>query len=470
MGQLVDGELVAAVGSLDRARAARALPELDALAGLVALQGGETAAALRQLDAAIARRSEAPLVFYWAGRAALAAGRPAQAVSRMEQALAVGGDQPLLRMGHALALLAAGARPRAEASLLLVAGAEPNLLDPSLFPTPTEGAIELLGAVLRGFPPVELQRSQGHLLYRSGRVLAALRRFQALALRSAADADALQMLARCLHALGLRDDALAMASRALKAAPDSPQAHAARGELLLEAGQPAKAIDDLRRAADGLPRDARLLVRLADACAAAERSDCARRFYGYAASRDRGLAAAHFGLALLAQQAGRVAEAHTALQRALELEPGSSRYHFGAAHLAREQGQRALAVREQAEARRAEAVERQHQQRTRATLEQAARVVRAQRELARSPTCDTRCQAAVSRLPERPRGWLRAHLAWKGGDRQLAKQLLAGVVGALRPDLLTRDPTLLKTPGKTGAGRTYVLRTILPLVPAHRLP
>jgi tetratricopeptide (TPR) repeat protein len=471
-GSIVDGDLVGAFAALTRARAARRVPELDALAGLVALQGGERAAAQRRLQAAAESRADEPLIYYWAARAELAGGRVGAALKRLEQALAVGGDRPVLRMGHALLLLEAKQAERAAASLLVAAAATPDLLDPSLFPSPVEGAVDLLAPLFRRLPARgKLVRTQGHLLWRAGKVLAAQRVFRELLGLDADDADALQMLARTQLALGEEEAAAASFDKALRLAPDMPQARAGRGELLMERKEAARAVEELRHAADSLPRDGALLQRLAEACVAAEKPDCARRFFGYALVRDRRLAGAHFGLALLEQQAGETAKAREHLRQAIALEPGGARYYQAAAQLESTAGDRAQARRFQAEARRAAGSEAEHRRRVDAARQEARRQVAALRELARSPRCDsTSCRTAVARLAEPPRAFLQAHLALKQGDRSRAAELLRVVLSRLHArSLFLADPTQIETAGSTSAGRRYVLRSTTPLVPSTRL-
>jgi tetratricopeptide (TPR) repeat protein len=467
VGQIVDGDVAGAVRSVAEARRAKPLPELDALVGVAALEGGQRAAARRQLQAAIQHGSTEPLVFYWAARAAWAEGQTALARRLMEQAVAVGGDRPLLRMGQALVLLAPPAQEaRAAAALLAVAAREPNLLDPSLYPTPLEGAVDLLEPLLRRFPGRgQLLRTQGHLLWRAGRVLAALRRFQALLSQAKGDPDALQMLARGQVALGQRATARAAINRALEAAPGSPQALAARGELLLDEGQAGKAAVDLQRAADGLPRDARLLSRAAQACAEAEKPICARRFFTYALLRDPQLAAAHFGLALLDQQSS-PAESRARFQRAIALDPGHARYYQAAAHLAGLQHDARAAVELLAEARQVAPTEQRHARRIEVTRRWTQAQSAALEHLTRDPSCAKVCRASVGRVPEPARGFMLAHLALRQGRRVEALQLLAPLVKQLKAArLLTRDATLVETKGKTTKGQAFSLRSVLPLVP-----
>ena len=467
VGQIVDGDLPGAVTSVRKARAIKAAPELDALVGLAALQGGQAAAGARQLAAAVEHGSTHPLVFYWAARASFAAGQRAVALRRMEQAVAVGGDRPTLRMGHALLLAASGSEARAAAALRAVALHEPNLLDPSLYPTPAEGAVDLLEPLLRNFPErPQLLRTQGHLLWRAGCVTAALRRFRSLLSLAPNDADALQMQGRCLAALGQRAAALASVERALRAAPASPQALATRGELLLDGGESLKAMPDLQRAADAFPRDGQLLLRLAGACAESEKRDCARRFYTYALLRQPTLAAAHFGLALLDQQSSDKATraaVRARFARAIELEPGSARYYEGAAHFATLTGDVAWARALLAEARAVRGAERRHRQR----IDAGARVTRALvgvlDALARDPACDMACRAALQRRPDLPRRFVRAHLAARVGHAQPDE--LRAILARLKPSALwDRNPQVVETPGKTTSGNTYLLRSVVPLL------
>ena len=467
VGQLVDGDLTGAVSSIGQARQARALPELDALVGLVALGGGQPAVALRQISSAIKKGSTEPMVFYWAGRAALAVGQRALALQRMEQALAVGGDRPVLRMGQALILNAQGKRARAAASLLKAASREPNLLAPYLYPTPAQGAVELLGVVLRGFPsPAQVLRTQGHLLWRCHRPLEALARFQALLKKKPRDADAMQMSARCLASLGKKRRALAMAHRAVELAPDLGHVRATRGVLLLDQGNPTKAMADLKRAVNALPRSSRLLTRMAQACSGAEKPGEARKYYRYALRRNGHDAEAHFGLAVLLQQAGETREAAALFNKALFLAPGNSRFYKGAAHLASVRGDRKLAVKLLAEARGAARAEKKLKLMVQKANQAQARQVKALDAVARSTTCSKTCRFAVSRAPASARRFLLAHLALKLAKQPMTPVFLTPLLAQLKiTSLLGRNPTVLQVKGKSRTGRAYSLRRTLPMVP-----
>jgi tetratricopeptide (TPR) repeat protein len=471
-GQASEGQLTAAVASLARARAAHAAPEIDALVGLMALAGGETQPARRQLAAAIRKGTTEPLVFYWAGRAAFAAGDRAAALKRLEEGLAIAGDAPALRMAHALVLLASGNRAAAATSLAAVAAHQPNLLAPSLYPTPKEGVVDLLGAVLRDFPSkAQLRRTQGHLLWKAGRILPACRHFQVVLDKlSAADPDALAMMARCKMALGDKTAALELAGRALERAPSSAQALAVRGEILLEQGQAERAVKDLRKAADALPKDSQLLTRLAQACTAAEQPRCAQTFFKHAFRRDRNNAAACFGMALHHQQAKENDQALAAFGRAMALDPGNPRYYRAAASFAHLVGERKKARRWLAEARHAQAVARRFKRTVHRTTQICirARLLEEQLQTATAPACPATCRRALGRLPRTARTFAELHLVAR---RQAAIARAESLLPSLRPaQLLNRDPLELHKKERTVGGQAYVLRTFLPCVPPWRFP
>lgn len=467
VGQLVGGDLPGAVASMGAARQATATTELDAVVGLAALAGGDSTAALRQLDSAIKRGTTEPMVFYWAARAALAGKDRARALQRMEQALAVGGDRPVLRMGHALILAAQGKRGPAAESLLKVAARQPNLLDPSLYPTPVMGAVQLLGVILTGFPDaVAVLRTRGHLQWRAGNTLEALKRFREVLRKRSRDADALQMSARCLAALGKHRRALQMASRALEIEPELGHARATRGVLLLEQGKPREAAADLQRAANALPRDSRVLTRLAMAYARSEKPDLARKYFEYALLRDGKNAEAHFGLALLLQQAGATKKASTLFDRALALAPGNSRFSKGAAHLASVKGDRKAAARLLARARRAARTEQQLERRVRRARGKIALQVQALDALARSPVCARVCRFAVHKAPPTPRRLLQAHLRLKAKPGAVSAAFVRPLLVRLKlKQLLLSDPTRLQQQGKLRNATSYTLSQTLPLVP-----
>ena len=75
------------------------------------------------------------------------------------------------------------------------------------------------------------------------------------------DADALQLLAMVMHALGHSADALDLLDRAVASQKRHGPAHANRGAVLLALGRPREAVEALRRAV-------RLAPSLAEAWAA----------------------------------------------------------------------------------------------------------------------------------------------------------------------------------------------------------
>lgn len=465
---LVDGRGAAAVAHLGRAREAHARPELDAMVGLVGLASGEPAAGLRSLESAIAHGSSEPWVRYWAGRAALASGKRELALRRLTEAAAVAPREPAIRLGQAILLEAGGRRDAARAAVLAVAEVEPFLLSPVLYPTPVEGAIGLLGAVLRGLPEPQrlaLERTQAQLLWRAGRPAAALRRLERLAASPAGarDGELLAAQALALSACGRSEAALSLAERASSLAPASPRVLAARGEILLELGKASRAVPDLRRAADALPRDAELLARLAQACSQAERSECAERFYRHALNREPRLASAHLGLALLLERRA-PALARASYRRALTLDPSLRRAYQAAAQLARLEKDLRWARELAAAERQVAPVQTRHQRalaRSRA-LAALAEAIRA--ELASEPSCARpTCRTLVGKLPAPASQLLRAALAWRGGQLGQASALGSEVAAALRPELLAADPALLLSKGQAGPLR-FELRSPLPAV------
>jgi len=471
VGHMVQGQLVAAVDSLARARRVKAVPELDALVGLVALSGGEPKLAVRELESAIKKGSTEPAVFYWAGRAQLAAGSTGAALGRLHQALAIA-DEPSLHMAHALALAAAGRDTEAATALVAAAMGQPNLLDPSLYPTAEQGAVELLGRILHRFPArLQLSRTQGHLSWQARCVVAACRRFKAVLDKRPGDPDGLQMMARCEAAMGRTARALELAKQALDKAPGLPQALAARGEILLDLGQAAKAVKDLRRAADALPRDARLLTRLAQACTDAEQPRCARTFFTYAVRRQPNMPAASFGLALHLQQERKDKEAEAAFRRALALAPGNPRYWRAAASFAHLQGKRAESRQWLAQARRAERYRRQLERARKRAAQVTNVLVGLEQALAASPACQKRqCRQLMWKLPVSARLFLELHLAARQKHTKRAEKVAQGLLPALSlRSLLLQNPLDYKVKGRTIDGRDYELRTTFPFVPPWRV-
>jgi tetratricopeptide (TPR) repeat protein len=466
-GEMVDGKLTDAVASLARARRAHPQPEIDAMVGLIALRGGEPKLALRQLNSAIRKGSTEPTVFYWAGRAELARGRAGAALKRLREALSVGSHKPEIHMAHGLVLLSLGQTDKAVESLVAAAEREPNLLHPSLYPTPTEGAIRMMGYLLRDFPvKLQIRRTQGHLFWRAERGLAAREQFRAILSQVPADGDALQMLARFQVALGRSAPALKLANQAVDEAAGSAQALATRGEILLELDRPQAAAKDLRRAADAFPKDSRLLTRLAQACSEAEQTSCAEKFYRYALRRAPDVAAAYFGLALHLQQAGKPKQAAAAFERAVALNPGNARYYRAAAGLAHLQGHRRRARRLLAEARHVEQTVRRFKARTGRVTKVIERQLLVMETLDGPPPMDGSRRKSLLRLPVACRGFIQVHLALKRGARPAARVKMAEIISAFRPtQLLRRDPLVFTIKGKTLSRRQYELRRTFLLVP-----
>ena len=471
VGLMVEGKLEAAIGELARARAARAVPELDALVGLAALQGGEAKLARRQLEGAIRRGSSEPLVLYWAARAALAQGNRGAALKRLQQALAIASESreaPAIYLAYAVVLHELG-QPKAALSALREASRRrPNLLDPTLYPTPLEGAVGLMGRVLAAFPAkLQLLRTEGHLLWRNGRVVPSCDRFRELLSQRPGDPDALEMMARCATAMGRASQGLTLASRAVEKAPTSPQALATRGEILLELGQASKAVKDLRKAADALPRDARLLTRLAEACTLAEQPSCAQKFFAYALRRAPRNAAAAFGLALHLQQGADAGtpedrararkRAEEMFRKALALAPWRPRYWRAAANFAHLIGDRQRAARWSREAKQAERTQRRLER----VQHQMSRINRVASELG---SCKTSCARLGAGLPNAARQFLQ--LGRSAGVPNEVSEILPCLRSRV---LLLEDPTVYELKARTLAGQSYTVRSTFPYLPPWRL-
>lgn len=462
---MLEGDLSGAVQSLARARQASAIPELDALVGLAGLMGAHQKEALAQLTAAIEHGSTEPMVFYWTSRAAWSLGHRALARRRMHQAATLAPQNSTILMGQTLMLLAAEKRVQAAKALVAVAALEPNLLDPILYPTPLEGAIGLLSKVLDHPARLQIIRTQGYFYWRAKRVTAALRSFSAITQKRPRDGDALQMIARCQMALGQDSLALATAQRAVQVAPDHPHTYATRGEILLDQGQAEGAIADLQRAADHLPRDSRILTRLADACADAEKPECAKRYYAYAVERDKQNAAAHYGLAMAYQHDQKWDLAQGAFQQAISLDPGQAKFYQAASHLARLRGKVKAANQHRARAREFAALEQRHKRIYQRINRQIQRQVEALASLAAHPPCPAECVKKIGYLSAPARIYLRVHLAQKQNHKIKAQQLALTLIDQLNPRrLLNSDPSELKFMGKTSKGKKFSVRKAFPLV------
>jgi len=477
VGELVEGHYTSAVYTLQRARNLRDQAELDVLVGLAALAGGEPKAASWQLARASKRGSSEPWVYYWAARAALIRGHLDAAARYITQAVAVGGDRPMLRIAQALVTHRLGKHLEAHQALLEVVARQPNLLDPSLYPTPQAGSVALLQSAMRRFPDrLLLWRTQGHLYWHLGQVLAARRMFERVLKLRNKDGDALQALARCSAAMGAAEHARQLAREALAAAPNLADAHATYGELLLQQGQPEKAIKQLQRGADAHDRDARMLVLLARACSEARRYDCAARYYRFAARRDPQSGAAQLGLALTLQQQGHDDKSAVVFERALATAPGDPRVYQGAAHLARLSGNRQRATALLRELPAAEAFQRRLRRLRARSQRQAAAMHQAlqQCDCAGTHGCRAKsiaCSEALHTLSTFARDVFKTHLKINNAPHAARSSIVSQDWTAHVLELLQRKRVLLSNPaltivrGRTRAGRRYQVQRVLPLVP-----
>jgi len=466
-GHVAEGKFTEAVAAAGRALDARAAPELDAMVGLAALGGGRPKAALKQLRSAVKKGSTEPLVFYWTGRAALAAGDTGQALKQVNRAIAVGGDRPAFRMTQAILLAEAGKRAAAMEALVKVARAEPNLLDPSLYPVPAQGAVDLLGAMLRRFPHGDqLNRTRAHLLWRARRTLAAYRMFRTLARTMPADSGVKQMLAQAQARVGLKKQAMITAEEAAALAPESPDTQATLGELRLAAGDAARAVYHLKKAVDGRPADAPLLLKLAQACSKAEDHECADKFYGYALRRDGNLAGAHFGLATSPEAQKEPERAWRSFARALALEPGNARYYRAAAHLLALQKQKKRAAKLLREARRIGRQQRKIQRGAAQDAQVAEITTQLAAALKKDPACGGACARLIAKLPPVAARFARAHVALSKTPPRPVKGLLAQVLRRVKSrSLLRTDPTQVRLQAKTRGGIKYVIKKGYVFVP-----
>lgn len=478
VGQLVDGDLAAAVTTLARARAAdpAAAALVDTFVGLAALAGGRVEDARRQFERAIGRGSAEPLLYYWAARTELRAGRLADALAHLDRAIALGRARAALWIADALIARAAGQRGRALASLGEAARRWPNLLDPGLYPTAAEGAVELLARALHDLPdPLRLWRLQAHLYWRLEQVPGARQHLARVLARQPDDSDALQLAARCALALGRIDEALRLSTRAVKSARGpTPQALATHGLVLSAVGRGAEAVIWLRRAADARPRDVELLVRLAETCAAEEQGDCARSFFAWAARLDPQNGAAQLGLGVDHLQQGRLDDARPLLARALRASAGDPRVYEAAAQLERRSGAGpAVTTRLLRAAARAGSVAQRLEARVRVAAE-AGRSVEAALEacLCVEGPCtrrDASCRRAASQVTGLAGQFIKRHLGLipippsrAQADASLGDRLTIGA-------LLSASPRVLWAEGRGVDGLRYRLRRSIAWVPPETL-
>ncbi|MBW2735208.1 MAG: tetratricopeptide repeat protein [Deltaproteobacteria bacterium] len=465
---LAAGKHAAAISLLSRLE--KRGPEIDALVGLIALDVRKPKQAQAKLERAITRGSTRPLILYWAARAALGAGHPRQALRRAEQAAAAAPSDPIIQMGYVLLAKRSGRTAAARRALLEVAQQRGNLRDPRLYPTPAEGVVSLVRLILpRTSHQAHLHRGLAHALWQLGARLAACDLFSELRQKRAHDGDALQMLARCALEKGRPHRALELARAATKASPLLASARATLGSLLLRGGKASKAIPELRRAANARPKDAALLLQLAQACDEAQQKGCARRFYRFALRQQPKLPTALLGLGLLAQGEGKHTIARDLVHRAVQLAPHEPAALEAEAHLTKLAGE---ATRAQRMARRAMRVRRARMQLEKRLLQlqQPLLTLETALRLCTSVVITPACRVALKTVDPTAQRFLRAHLALRSGQRAAAATLLSGLPSKLRvKKLLREDCKLFLRKLTLGGGPRVEVRKRLLMVSTHRI-
>ena len=266
VNQLVDRRPVVAIQTLSQARVR--VPEFDTLAALAAVQGRKPDEAAQLINEAIRHKSTSPWTYYWAARIEWLRGKKNAARQHMNNALTLGQQRRAIHAGYAV--IGSNTRSR-RASVHYLVRASANFFDHELFPSPSQGAIDLLEDILSGYSDrTMVDRTRMHLYWRIGRVLPAMRLASKLVSANTDDGNAMITLAQCEHALGHHRKATQTAERAVAINPNA-RALATLGDIFMERNAPnrsmlARGAQLLVRAADLDPQNGPLLLRAAQAC------------------------------------------------------------------------------------------------------------------------------------------------------------------------------------------------------------
>ena len=470
VSQIVDGELSQAVNTLRRARRIAAHPVLDALVGVAGLAGGQLRAGRRHLQRAVERGSVAPQTLYWLARALLLQGALTAAIKQLRHAITLRPDDGTFWIALAMSQSAVGQQQAAENALRRAAKHSPCLVCPQLFPTPAQGAVALLHTLSRRFfDRRESRRIRGHLRWRLGLPLAAWEDFSVLSAAKRPDADALQMIARIVHSFGDFSSAKRFAQRAVDANADFAPAREARGLAALALGEAAQAIADLEFAARLQPRNAAVLVRLAQAYAQAHKLRQASRMFRFALRRKPRLRPALLGLSRCQTGLGQHRAAYRTLGKLLRLGTPSPVYHESAAQLASLLGKHAAAKMHRAEQRRRIARNERRVNRLRRSQRAAALIVKTMQNCEcanESRRCAgaaaPACREAVAALGQPARRFFSQHLWPERGHPTWGRRLLRQmkIRRLLRGDPLAlagADPAALLVPRLLAIPNTLLL-------------
>jgi putative PEP-CTERM system TPR-repeat lipoprotein len=356
---LADRDTTAAIAAFTRAQelAARQLsvPEQLTLMGALAetlLQAGDVASAAKWQSQLQQRAPQVPLTQLLTARVLLAQGDAAAAVGTLQKLLATQPDMTSARVLLGAALMEQGAAGQAEENLLRVIADHPEEFS---------------------------ARSQLAQLYVSqGKVQDASRVMAQLPAGSASDPRADWLRSSILALSGKTGDALAMLERAARADPRNiplqldlarqylqadrredakrvlasvpPEKAGKNGkhlELLTQiSGQsPTEARQTLARLKAANPRDAQMLVHIAQLQAYFGETQASGETYRGALGMQSSLPEAHLGLAGIAMRRGDVATAEAELKLALAADPRNENAFLGLAAVAMRQGKPADAQR-----------------------------------------------------------------------------------------------------------------------------
>lgn len=471
ISKLVAGDLVTAVKLLTQAKQLRADPQWSALVALVSLQGDRSADALKILNKIKDNGLNEPWIYYWSGRCAWAEKKSKLAFEKFSQAIGLGGAEPAQQMGLALMAIKQRKKKVALDALFEVAKRTPNLTQPSLYPSPTDGAIYLLPQILpKTATPAKVKRTQAHLLAQRGRVLQALALIGPLLKSHPRDAELFLLEAKLRTELGQRSLATRALDRALAIAPTSGPGLHLRGLRRLEAGLVKAAVADLKKAADRLPRDGQVLAQLGMACAKLGDLDCAEKYLGYATKQAPTLATVYFAQGELALKHGRHNDAAAMLAKALYLNSAEPNYYLAAAHLARLQNKPARAVRLLAAERRIRQLTEGHRRKIRTAAESERKMLAALDACGCGPggcvTVEAGCLRSLDALAPALRFFFQAHLAIMAAKPQQARALLAKVRPKLRIEkLFSGSASELRLDFRDDKHTQIQVRKRLPMVP-----
>jgi choline-sulfatase len=288
------------------------------------IQSGDDAGAVAAFQRVLAVNPKMTDVWAFLAFSLQRLGRHEEASRAFEKGLALSNGVPSLAVAAAASLLALGrldeARQHAELAMKgNPAGAYDILVQVALARHDPKGAFELMKqAVDAGVASPNLRRRYV-LLAANGDPRQAIATLQPLADRG--DPEAIHALATALSDSGNQKEAEALLTRLLAGKPDDARGHELLGMVALRMERPADARAELRRSLELDGKSASAWNTLGVALFRLEGPDAALAAWQKAVALDPTQFDALLNIGLVAAQAGRRAEARTALQKFLATAP-----------------------------------------------------------------------------------------------------------------------------------------------------